>query len=86
MYEGSMKPRSSTKYFRKPPKLWVRTPIASGLVPLWSEEVLELMAEEYPRKYKEYQAEREFLRRKGMESKRVAMQVSKSSYKGHPWD
>ena len=66
--------------------------IASGLVALRSEEVLELMAEEYPRKYEEYQAilqEREFqatLRRKGMESKRVAMQVSESCYKGHPWD
>ena len=27
MYEGGLKPRSSTKYFRKPSKLWVPTPL-----------------------------------------------------------
>ena len=46
------------------------------------EEVLEVMAEDYPHKYEEYQSvmqEREFqaaLRRKAMESKRMAMMVS----------
>ena len=52
-----------------------------GLVALPSEEVLELMADDYPQKYKEYIAviqEREFqatLRRKTMESKRIAVLV-----------
>ena len=49
-----------------------------GLVVLHSEEVLELMAEDYPEKDQEYQAvlqEREFqntLRNKMMESRRAA--------------
>ena len=53
----------------------------TGLVGLCSEEVLELMAEDYPQKYQEYIAvvqEREFqttLRRKTMESKRMALLV-----------
>ena len=53
----------------------------SGLVGLCSEEVLELMAEDYPQKYQEYIAvvqEREFqatLRKKTMESKRMALLV-----------
>ena len=48
---------------------------------LRSEEVLELMADEYPKKYEEYQAvlqEREFqaaLQRKMMETRKVAMMV-----------
>ena len=52
-----------------------------GLVGLCSEEVLELMAEDYPQKYQEYIAvvqEREFqatLRKKTMESKRMALMV-----------
>ncbi len=52
-----------------------------GLVALRGEEVLELMAEDYPHKYQEYQAvlqEREFqtaLRKKAMESKRMALMV-----------
>ena len=56
-------------------------PPPSGLVALRSEEVLELMAAEYAGKYGEYQVvlqEREFqatLRRKMMESKRVAFLV-----------
>ena len=53
----------------------------TGLIGLCSEEVLELMAEDYPQKYQEYIAvvqEREFqatLRRKMMESKRMALLV-----------
>ena len=57
-------------------------PPPPGLVALRSEEVLELMALEHPHKYQEYQTvlqEREFqatLRRKMLESKRVALLVS----------
>ena len=53
----------------------------TGLVGLCSEEVLEVMAEDYPQKYQEYIAvvqEREFqatLRKKSMESKRMALLV-----------
>ena len=55
--------------------------MCAGLVGLCSEEVLELMAEDYQQKYQEYIAvvqEREFqatLRRKMMESKRMAILV-----------
>ena len=52
-----------------------------GLVALPSEEVLEVMGDDYPQKYKEYIAvvqEREFqatLRKRTMESKRMALLV-----------
>ena len=55
-----------------------------GLVALRSEEVLELMAEDYSQKYREYITvvqEREFqatLRRKTLESKRMALLVRSS--------
>ena len=56
--------------------------LSPGLVALRVEEVLELMAEDYPHKYQEYQAvmqERELqaaVRRKVMESKRMALMVT----------
>ena len=58
------------------------TYVCAGLVALRSEHVLEVMAEDYPIKYEEYQSvlqEREFqatLRTKMMESKRIALMVS----------
>ena len=55
-----------------------RSPTHSGLVAVCSDEVLELMAGEFPRKYEEYMdvvQEREFqaaLKRKILDTKRVA--------------